>query len=1644
MKTRLRKGLGWIVGIFVLVVVLGVFLSQAAVWASNENQRYMIKLSEKINHVRLTLEKQSDLEIQESDTDGEGEAFFSEVEEGEDYILTIGSLESYYVKSVTVTDVSNNDSKEELDVLRNEDGSCQCRIMQVNQYKKVEVNVSAKENLELTEIDKKIVFEKKDGSSPIFVPEFQEKGIYITSDSLKVTGTAADAIGYKTDKGDRVYNSNAWFLLEKSTTLEELYIKGDDNTWTEYTLLPPVKIVIDKIPPQISLKGEDIRWISEEKGSIDIQFTAEDISKEDGMPCAGLDKDKLEVFIVGDMTKVSFEECDKNTYQFSVSWDTIAGDQVTYQISAEDKLGNKDTCNVIVKKDMLEPEIIDIKMTAEEGGEIEYAEDATKSFKSIILTVTAEDAGSGVDTIGLKIKGEKILTKNVDKNNSATFKLELSDQIREIENIICADRAGNESLCKNMSSITPKIKSNAILIKQTSVDFSYEVQGKEGQFYSISEQKIKTIAVNSPAGKILQIDVEETKTPGMGFKSIVVKYGEFEQIGKASLQVVLDDMKLKEGDNEIEVTAKMQGGQVIEGSVIIRYDAESPVIKKIRVADSSDSAKDLDKRYVFAKFGTFYNGSTKIVVTADDNTGVRFIELLINGKAYGEPAAAVGGKAEFVVPKELIQQSVQKEYLNGSISASATDQVGNRSVEVKADQVDSNLGAGQFMIENVPPVITCSVPEAAYADIWYNGHIDFSVDIRDQNSGLYHVKAVLNGKTVKEVTSQSAYGKHKTETETFSINTSQGEKEKDGSYTLELTVVDNAGNKSTVTKKIFIDNKKPEIVSFEFDASGYNEGKKTEFGVSEKNYGYYFRKKTKVTVRAKDAEPSSGLRSITYYMVDKDKKKTEEKTEEVSSSGTISFLIPANFKGQVYAKPTDYVNNSADDYVTPDGAVIENQSQHNQDSEISFTKPRTENKDKKGQELYKKDIIMTIKVADRYSGIRKVEYSVEAPYDTKKNLKGELEFNNKGEKKEGSSSGWERTGKEKNLVTELTGKIKITNNSNDIVVKVKMTDRSGHVTTESDIFSIDKTAPVIRISYDNNKDDKDFRDFYQEKRTANIVITERNFDAEDVKYRAVNQDGDVPQIALTEIRAWTKNVDNKDPDRTTYTARISFNEDGKYTWSIAFKDMADNEAAKMRKQEYTIDQTAPVITVAYDNEKAANGYYYNKNRTATITIKEHNFEESRIKIDGRATNDGKDVEFPNVMGWSSSGDVHTAIILYSQDAEYFFKISYMDKAGNKEETPVEDHFIIDQTRPQLTISGVENESAYKEKVIPVVTYEDVNLDPATLNIRLEGAKRGKVDIKGETGEYRNGEKFEFDDFEKKREIDDIYILSAYVEDRAGNRSISREVEFSVNRFGSTYRFEMEPLSSITKETEKGVYQYVREEFDVVLTEVNVDELKKEKTKIRMSKDGVLTELEENNDYSVTPKKKKKWREYTYRIFHERFVQDGHYEVEVRSEDKATNINENTDKNKQANIKFAVDKTAPKILPGDLENNTQYPLENKKVKITVNDNLKLSGVKMYLNENEIVYNNEDDDYFITIPSANQKQNLRIVAYDAAENEQTETIEGFLISTNLFVRWYNNLPLFVGTLSASGILVVIGILIIILRRIKKKEREKEAVH
>jgi hypothetical protein len=76
------------------------------------------------------------------------------------------------------------------------------------------------------------------------------------------------------------------------------------------------------------------------------------------------------------------------------------------------------------------------------------------------------------------------------------------------------------------------------------------------------------------------------------------------------------------------------------------------------------------------------------------------------------------------------------------------------------------------------------------------------------------------------------------------------------------------------------------------------------------------------------------------------------------------------------------------------------------------------------------------------------------------------------------------------------------------------------------------------------------------------------------------------------------------------------------------------------------------------------------------------------------------------------------------------------------------------------------------------------------------------------------------------------------------------------------------------------------------------------------------------------------------------------------------------------------------------------------------------VKIYLNDKKVAYKSDGENYTFTIPNANFKQNVRIVAVDAAGNKLTKEVNDFLVSKNLFVRWYNNTWLFIGSILGAG--------------------------
>ena len=293
-----------------------------------------------------------------------------------------------------------------------------------------------------------------------------------------------------------------------------------------------------------------------------------------------------------------------------------------------------------------------------------------------------------------------------------------------------------------------------------------------------------------------------------------------------------------------------------------------------------------------------------------------------------------------------------------------------------------------------------------------------------------------------------------------------------------------------------------------------------------------------------------------------------------------------------------------------------------------------------------------------------------------------------------------------------------------------------------------------------------------------------------------------------------------------------------------------------------------------------------------------------------------------------------------------------------------------------------------------------------MTITLSGANNGaNLKYTGEYADITNGQTFTYADFERIQKVDDIYTLTAKLTDFAGNETTAT-IMFSANRFGSVY-----DMSQVADMNGK----YLQEEKVIIITETNVDTLDREAIAIKMTKNGTPTDLVEGKDFSVDVSGGNgQWSVYTYTVMKELFAEDGRYSVSFHSKDAAGNVNESIDETKEAEISFGIDKTNPVVVPIDLADGVQYAVDMKTASFEIKDNLVLEGVKIYLNGEEIDYTVEGETYTFDIPKSNSKQTVKVVAVDAAGNEEPLEVVEFLVNANIFVRWYNNTPLFVGSI------------------------------
>lgn len=613
------------------------------------------------------------------------------------------------------------------------------------------------------------------------------------------------------------------------------------------------------------------------------------------------------------------------------------------------------------------------------------------------------------------------------------------------------------------------------------------------------------------------------------------------------------------------------------------------------------------------------------------------------------------------------------------------------------------------------------------------------------------------------------------------------------------------------------------------------------------------------------------------------------------------------------------------------------------------------------------------------------------------------------------------------------------NNSNDVVVKIAATDNAGNVTMKSCNLMIDITAPEIDISYSNNEADHDL--FFKEDRIAEIIITERNFNADDVKIRISNTAGAVPKIS-----EWKRYGTHENQDDTKWIATIAYDEDGDYTFDIDYSDLAGNPCPGEKYAQgttaakaFTIDKTIPEIEVVYDDQEGLNGNYYKNTRTATLIITEHNFDENCVEIMMTALDDGMEIGLPKISYWSSNGDRNTATIIYDTDAFYTFDIDVKDKAGNEAADFEKAEFYIDKTAPFLKITGVENASANNKEVIPIITCSDTNYDPEQVSITLTGAKYGKINTAASREEIRNGQIFTFENFAEKKETDDIYTLTAQLTDKAGNTS-KETICFSVNRFGSNYE-----LSTSLKEL---VGTYVKEARVVEFSEINVNKL--EKIQLTVFKNSETIVLEEGKDYKINlTGGNGQWYRYTYHIFEDNFAEDAVYRITVYSEDAAGNISENTLDTKNSEIRFGVDSTAPLLVISNLQSDQTYASEHLQVFMMASDNLLLSSVEVYLDDYDNPYKIWNHKEISDLLEANEalefeicgdsteEHRLKAVCMDEAGNITVQEVTGFYVTTNLWIRFYTNKPLLYAAISGTAtVLTMLGC------RLSKRKRKEDA--
>lgn len=1090
---------------------------------------------------------------------------------------------------------------------------------------------------------------------------------------------------------------------------------------------------------------------------------------------------------------------------------------------------------------------------------------------------------------------------------------------------------------------------------------------------------------------------------------------------------------------------KNTAGNVSQVKTWVRIDKKAPIIKgkPLKIVDEKDNEID---NIVSLAWCIICNDDIFVKLPASEVedpendidgsfSGVASVTLKTenkeNNNVYQVVTETEKGDYVFKIPSTIFAENVKHDNLRFVV----TDKASNNSTAVYTlNSLTEKQISDNVLIDKVNPIIE-NINLLGGTEIdgnrWYNTpnitasaeFYDFHDFVEDNKTASGLAEISIKAENTSTIKKHSAYGP--LDDGTYSVTSNVDDLESDGTIVFIANAVDLAGNKAdTEEAKAYVDTVAPVVnkISVNGVEVSNNGGKYAveAFGNSAR----------RVEINASDISGNksgiSGLKSITYSLYDENGKEIRKETVSVSgNNASISFDISPNFKGHIKAFATDNVKNEGAKTKSR-FVVVENSSKHNETSSINIKLPQTSKKDSSGNNLYNNDIDVQFSVSDSYSGVKSVSYTIKDRNGENTVTVGDMSV----DKSDG------------NINTELSKTIKVGNNENDIKLTVTIEDNAGNKSSKDVTFSIDKTAPTIEVTFDNNNRNRNYSDseYYKADRTATVTITERNFNEVDVKATIAGLSSGNPTISsFTTVAGST-------PDQTKHVAKITFGKDADYTMSIDFTDMTGNRASQYKSNKFTIDKTKPVISEVKLSPSPSNSKYFNEDVTVSVTVNEHNFDSSLVKF---TSIKGTLPKIPK-SDWKDDGDKHTVSFKLKAEDIYSFRVGMTDKAVNAAADKTQSEIVLDKTKPSVEISGIKDKKAYgyndKDKVAPVFTFSDTNIDPENVSYKIYkiGQDGSKTDVTSKFDNTKSNVKngamtVSFNEFKSTSDVDGLYTIEVSSKDLAGNESSDTKV-FSVNRYGSSF--------VIDDSMKDLIHSYISKGEDVKVKIINVNKISDENTTVTVTYNGTNITLKAGTDYtfSTISESDDGWCEYEVTINKSVFEKDGSYSVKVTAVDEANNTSTNTDDAHVSNdeapkIDFYVDTTKPEVTITGAEKDAVYKEVTKQITVTVEDaNIDADNLADVLDiqvNGEAVTNYEAEDDAGTVTAKfivkGDKITIKASAVDKAGNKSDVEELSFRLNANWLLRLYSNKPLFYSILAAI-LLAVAGVIIIIIRKKK----------